>query len=61
MVAVARPTADGSFSKANKTDTVYAQDGETEITFWRFWGSPVRHTAIRRVIAICEQQMDGIK
>lgn len=38
-----------------------AQDGETEITFWHFWGSPVRRTAVRRVVAICEAQMDGIK
>jgi multiple sugar transport system substrate-binding protein len=31
------------------------------VEFWHFWGSPVRRTAIRRVIAICEQQLPNIR
>jgi multiple sugar transport system substrate-binding protein len=31
-----------------------------EVEFWHFWGSPVRRTAIRRVVAICEEQLPNI-
>ena len=31
------------------------------VNFWHFWGSPVRRNAIRRVIAICNQQLPNIK
>jgi multiple sugar transport system substrate-binding protein len=31
------------------------------VNFWHFWGSPVRRNAIRRVIAICGQQLPNIK
>lgn len=32
-----------------------------DVEFWHFWGSPVRRTAVRRVVAICEQQLPNIK
>ena len=56
IVAVALPV-----SLPSAPEMAEAQDGDTEITFWHFWGSPVRRTAIRRVVAICEAQMDGVK
>ncbi|MGH7960775.1 MAG: hypothetical protein ACRERD_02975, partial [Candidatus Binatia bacterium] len=28
-----------------------------EVEFWHFWGSPVRRTAIRRVVALCQSQL----
>lgn len=31
------------------------------VQFWHFWGSPVRRNAIRRVIAICQQQLPNIQ
>lgn len=31
-----------------------------EVEFWHFWGSPVRRNAIRRVVAICEQQLPNV-
>ena len=31
------------------------------VQFWHFWGSPVRRNAVRRVIAICGQQLPNIK
>ncbi|HEX6289623.1 MAG TPA: ABC transporter substrate-binding protein [Herpetosiphonaceae bacterium] len=46
--------AAGNGPKLNK-------DVSGEITFWHFWGSPVRRNAIRRVIAICNQQLPNIK
>lgn len=54
------------------TVSVMAQDGDTglgadlnpevsgEVEFWHFWGSPVRRNAIRRVVAICENQLPNI-
>jgi multiple sugar transport system substrate-binding protein len=32
-----------------------------EVEFWHFWGSPVRRTAIRRVVAMCEAQLPNIQ
>lgn len=31
-----------------------------EVEFWHFWGSPVRRTGIRRVVALCEQELPNI-
>lgn len=30
------------------------------VEFWHFWGSPVRRTAIRRIVAICQEQLPNI-
>ena len=35
-------------------------DVSGEVDLWHFWGSPVRRNAIRRVIAICQQQLPNI-
>ena len=35
-------------------------DVSGNVEFWHFWGSPVRRNAIRRVIAICQQQLPNI-
>lgn len=32
-----------------------------DIELWHFWGSPVRHNALRRVIALCQQRLPNIK
>lgn len=37
------------------------QNVSGNIEFWHFWGSPVRRNAIRRVIAICQQQLPNIQ
>ncbi len=31
------------------------------VELWHFWGSPVRHNALRRVISACQQQLPNIK
>jgi multiple sugar transport system substrate-binding protein len=36
-------------------------DIEGDITFWHFWGSPLRRTAIQRVIAGFNQQFPNVK
>jgi multiple sugar transport system substrate-binding protein len=46
--------ATGNGPKLNK-------DLSGTVNFWHFWGSPVRRNAIRRVIAICNQQLPNIK
>ncbi len=30
------------------------------VELWHFWGSPVRRTAVRRIVAICDQQLPNI-
>ncbi len=60
VAAFALPSVELSVPALRRAETALAQSGSTEITFWHFWGSPVRRTAIRRVVAICEAQMTGI-
>lgn len=31
------------------------------VEFWHFWGSPVRRTAVRRIVAICQQQLPNVQ
>ena len=49
-----------SFSQAN-SDMPLNTEVSGNVEFWHFWGSPVRRTAIRRVVAICEQELPNIK
>ena len=52
--ATAAPTgATGAGPKLNP-------DVSGNVEFWHFWSSPVRRNAIRRVIAICSQQLPNI-
>jgi multiple sugar transport system substrate-binding protein len=36
-------------------------DVSGNVEFWHFWASPVRRNAVRRVIAICQQQLPNIR
>ncbi len=31
-----------------------------KVTFWHFWSSPVRRTAIRRIVALCSRELPNI-
>ena len=42
------------------TDMPLNPEVSGDVEFWHFWGSPVRRTAIRRVVAICEQQLPDV-
>lgn len=63
---VASPVASGAASPAataGGTEVGGAKlnpDVSGTVTFWHFWGSPVRRNAIRRVIAICNQKLPNI-
>ncbi len=35
-------------------------DVSGNVEFWHFWGSPVRRTAVRRIVAMCEQALPNI-
>lgn len=37
------------------------KDVKGEITFWHFWGSPLRRNAIRRIVANFEKDFPGVK
>jgi multiple sugar transport system substrate-binding protein len=53
--AAPTPTAEpGSGPRLNK-------DVAGKITFWHFWGSPVRRTAIKRVVALCARELPNIE
>ncbi len=53
----AATTAAGASSGGVKLNT--SVSGKVEL--WHFWSSPVRRNAIRRVVAICQQQLPNIK
>ncbi|MEZ4679577.1 MAG: hypothetical protein R2932_35700 [Caldilineaceae bacterium] len=38
-----------------------ASSASGDVEIWHFWGSPARRTAIRRVVAICENQLPNIQ
>ncbi|MEZ4867641.1 MAG: extracellular solute-binding protein [Caldilineaceae bacterium] len=53
---VAGPTASSeSTGSAEQTGV----SGNVEL--WHFWGSPVRRTAIRRIVAICQEQLPNVQ
>ncbi|MFN8446296.1 MAG: ABC transporter substrate-binding protein [Caldilineaceae bacterium] len=54
--APANPGANSANSGGQTASTV---SGAVEI--WHFWGSPVRRTALRRLIAICQEQLPNIQ
>jgi len=59
------PATSPAASVAGATDAAGSPklnpDVSGTIDFWHFWGSPVRRNAIRRVLAICQQQLPNIK
>jgi multiple sugar transport system substrate-binding protein len=64
----AQPGAASPAATAGGTDQNSAGSGPKlnpdvsgTVTFWHFWGSPVRRNAIRRVIAICNQKLPNIQ
>lgn len=52
----AQPAASGAAGSLKLNQNVSGN-----VQFWHFWGSPVRRNAIRRVIAICNQQLPNIQ
>ena len=58
LTAVSLPHAGAQDNQAGSVPLNPEVSGEVE--FWHFWGSPVRRTAIRRVVAICEDKLPNI-
>ena len=48
-------------AKAAGDGPILNPDVSGEIELWHFWASPVRHNALRRVIAMCRQQLPNIR
>jgi multiple sugar transport system substrate-binding protein len=44
-----------------QTSELLNTDVSGDVEIWHFWGSPVRRTAVRRVVAICEEQLPNIQ
>ena len=59
LTAVSLPHAGAQDNQAGGAPLNPEVSGEVE--FWHFWGSPVRRNGIRRVIAICEEQLPNIQ
>lgn len=58
----AATTAAGGTAAASTGGTVKLNPNVSgKVELWHFWSSPVRRTAIRRVVAICQQQLPNIK
>ena len=50
----------GPTQAVSGSDAILNPDVSGDITFWHFWGSPVRRTAVRRIVSICEQKLPNI-
>lgn len=50
-----------TFSQSAEGDFPLNPEVSGDVEFWHFWGSPVRRTAIRRVVAICQEQLPNIR
>lgn len=50
----------GSVTAQSDADFPLNPEVSGEVEFWHFWGSPVRRTAIRRIVAICQEQLPNI-
>ncbi len=55
--AAANPAAGTVAGAAYKLNTSVSG----KVDFWHFWGSPIRRNAIRRIVAVCQQQLPNIK
>lgn len=53
--------AEGLEEEVEQTASLLNPEVSGEVELWHFWGSPVRRTAIRRVVAICQQQLPNIQ
>jgi len=51
----------GASTAAGAGGVTLNADVSGQVDLWHFWGSPVRRNAIRRVIAICQQQLPNIQ
>jgi multiple sugar transport system substrate-binding protein len=45
---------------AQQTDEQLNPEVSGDVELWHFWGSPARRTAIRRVVATCQEQLPNI-
>lgn len=48
-----------SSNTTTEGEAISSASGDVEL--WHFWGSPARRTALRRVIAICQDQLPNIQ
>jgi len=53
-------TPEGLEEEIEETAGLLNPDVSGDIELWHFWGSPVRRTGVRRIVAICEQQLPNI-
>ena len=53
----------GTTGAAGGAESTFALNADVSgtVDLWHFWGSPVRRNAIRRVVAICQQQLPNIQ
>jgi multiple sugar transport system substrate-binding protein len=61
MMLISLPAPDGTLAQGGQDMGVELNaDVSGDVEFWHFWGSPVRRTAVRRIVAMCEQALPNI-
>src|SRR5690606_28966713 len=45
----------------DQTSGLLNPDVSGEVELWHFWGSPVRRTAVRRIVALCNDQLPNVE
>lgn len=51
----------GAAPATQPSDQQVVSDVSGDVEIWHFWGSPVRRTALRRVVAICQEQLPNVQ
>ncbi|MGE5601720.1 MAG: ABC transporter substrate-binding protein [Nitrososphaerales archaeon] len=59
-IAARKIPANSSAAAAVDGGPILNPDVSGAVELWHFWGSPVRHNALRRVIALCQQKLPNI-
>jgi multiple sugar transport system substrate-binding protein len=53
-------TPEGLEEEVEETAGILNPDVSGDIELWHFWGSPVRRTGVRRIVALCQEQLPNI-
>ena len=61
VTRVVEAPAEGLEEEIEQTAGLLNPEVSGDVEFWHFWGSPVRRTAVRRVVALCQEQLPNIQ
>jgi multiple sugar transport system substrate-binding protein len=61
VTRVVEVPAEGLEEEIEEMAGILNPDVSGDVELWHFWGSPVRRTAVRRIVALCQEQLPNIQ